>query len=286
MTPNTDRQMAERPMQSFTTAHILRVLRVGREDLQKYRRALTMSKAGRTAPSTYTFHDLLLLRTIKSLCDAGISVGRIRKALGLIERRLGTARGLQSVRISAVGHHIVVTDATGQWQPDSGQLLLDYDARRAFRIVDIGFGGAAARPAHLREARDWFERGVELEHDAPDEARRAYEMALRLDPSMAEAHINLGVWFHQMEDLEQAERCYRAAIQSHADSVVAYFNLGLVLEARGNRLGAISAHQRVIELEKNHREAHRSLGGLYEAEGRMTEALRHYAAARRLSKPR
>lgn len=273
-------------MQTYSTTHILRILRIGRQDLLKYRRALTESDDRPTGARTYSFHDLLLLRTVKALCDAGIPVSRIRKALRLIERRIGTARGLQSIKISAVGHRIVVTDATGQWQPDSGQLLLDYDARSAFRIVDIGSGGTAARPAHLREARDWFERGVELEHDAPEEARRAYETALRLDPLMAEAHINLGVWFHQMDNVDQAERCYRAAIHCQADSVVAYFNLGLVLEAKGDRLGAIAAHQRVIELEKNHREAHRSLGGLYESEGRMTDALRHYAAAKRLSKPR
>ena len=38
---------------------------------------------------------------------------------------------------------------------------------------------------------------MELEEDSPEEARRAYEEALRLEPALVDAHINLGLLFHR-----------------------------------------------------------------------------------------
>jgi tetratricopeptide (TPR) repeat protein len=271
-------------MAQYSTDDILHILHIDRRRLVKYRRAVAVCPAagpGRT--SRYTFHHLLLLRTAKTLCDAGIPVRRIRHALQLIQRHIGPGRGLQSIAIAAVGGQVAVTDATGQWRPESGQLLLDYDGQAAFKVVDIG-RGSRARLTVPPGARHWFEWGLELEQDSPDEARRAYEAALRLDPSLTEAHVNLGVWHHQASNLDEAERCYRRALHTDPGCVLAYFNLGLTLEQKGDRQGAIQAHEEVLRYEQSHREAHRCLGHLYEAEGRMREALRHYAEARRLSK--
>jgi tetratricopeptide (TPR) repeat protein len=271
-------------MEQYSTEDILHILRIDRRRLLKYRRAVAVCPAvgpGRT--SRYTFHHLLLLRTAKTLCDAGIPVRRIRHALQLIQRHIGPGRGLQSITIAAVGGQIAVTDATGQWRPETGQLLLDYDRQAAFKVVDIG-RGSRARLSVPPEARDWFEWGLELEQGSPDDARRAYEAALRLDSALIEAHINLGVWHHQAANLEEAERCYRRALHYDPRCVIAHFNLGLALEGKGDRQGAIRAHEELLRYEKSHREAHRCLGHLYEAEGRMREALRHYAEARRLSK--
>ena len=270
-------------MERYSTEDILHILRIDRRRLRKYQRAVAVCPAGRGRTSSYTFHHLVLLRTAKTLCDAGIPVRRIRNALQLIQRPIGPARGLQSIAIAAVGGQIVVTDATGQWRPESGQLLLDYEARGAFKVIDIG-RSSRTRTSMPPRARDWFEWGLELEQASPEEARRAYEAALGLDPSLTEAHINLGVWHHQSGNLDEAERCYRQALQYNPRCIIAYFNLGLTLESKGDRQGAIRAHEELLRHEKSHREAHRCLGHLYEAEGRLREALRHYAEARRLSK--
>ena len=270
-------------MERYSTEDILHILRIDRRRLRKYQRAVAVCPAGRGRTSSYTFHHLVLLRTAKTLCDAGIPVRRIRNALQLIQRHIGPARGLQSIAIAAVGGQIVVTDATGQWRPESGQLLLDYEARGAFKVIDIG-RSSRTRTSMPPRARDWFEWGLELEQASPEEARRAYEAALGLDPSLTEAHINLGVWHHQSGNLDEAERCYRQALQYNPRCIIAYFNLGLTLESKGDRQGAIRAHEELLRHEKSHREAHRCLGHLYEAEGRLREALRHYAEARRLSK--
>lgn len=271
-------------MERYSTEDILHILRIDRRRLLKYRRAVAVCPAGRGKTSSYTFHHLVLLRTAKTLCDAGIPVRRIRNAVQLIQRHIGPARELQSIAIAAVGGQVVVTDATGQWRPESGQLLLDYERRAAFKVIDIGGRGSRARVSVPPRARDWFEWGLELEQGSPEEARRAYEAALQLDPSLTEAHVNLGVWHHQAGNLDEAERCYRRALQYDPRCVIAYFNLGLTLEGKGDRQGAIQAHEALLRHEKSHREAHRCLGHLYEAEGRMREALRHYAEARRLSK--
>jgi len=123
-----------------------------------------------------------------------------------------------SVSIFADGWRIVAWDGAARWQPDSGQFLFDFDAQAvAPRIA------APARPAPpaaaeppSRAAAEWFDLGCELQAASPDEARVAYRQALELDPTLADAHVNLGRVHRRAGDAATADSLgRRAAAMTH-----------------------------------------------------------------------
>jgi Tfp pilus assembly protein PilF len=138
--------------------------------------------------------------------------------------------------------------------------------------------------ASRRTAEQWMGLAMELETESPDEARRAYHEALRLEPDMVDAHINLGLLYHRDGRLQEAEQCYRKAIEHAPQEVLGHFNLAVVLTDKGNRKQAIEAYETVVRLLPSFAEAHCNLGTLYEAEGQKAQAIQHYAAAKRLLK--
>ncbi|MEP6601783.1 MAG: tetratricopeptide repeat protein, partial [Nitrospirota bacterium] len=139
-------------------------------------------------------------------------------------------------------------------------------------------------PSSARSTEQWVVAAMELETDSPEEARRAYQEALRLEPGLVDAHLNLGLLFHRDGQLQDAERCYRNAIEYAPLEVLGHFNLAVVLTDAGDRRGAIAAYERVVTLTPSFAEAHCNLGTLYEAEGQKAEAIQHYAAAKKLLK--
>ena len=87
---------------------------------------------------------------------------------------------------------------------------------------------------------------MRLQDDSLEEARRAYEEAIRLRPAFAEAHVNLGLLNHNAGDLAEAEACYRRALQHGPELVLAHFNLGVVLEDQQDKTGAIAAYEEAL----------------------------------------
>jgi len=272
---------------AYTPSDLRRILHVTDAELRTCLRAASLPLATSTkqVPS-YTFQHLVVLRTTKGLSEAGVSVRRIRKVLTSLQRQLGDTRSMASVKVYASSHGVVVWDGTHRWQPDSGQYVLNFEARPP--------GTAARLPTRRRErltraesAALWCSRGEALEEHAPDAACEAYEEALRLDPSLAEAHVNVGRLYHEAGRLKDAEASYRAAIHHGPQLAVAYFNLGVVLEDQGQDTPAITAYLSALRLDDAFHNAHCHLAQLYERHGRAKEALRHYAAARRCrGKPR
>lgn len=112
-------------------------------------------------------------------------------------------------------------------------------------------------------------------------ACRAYEEAIRLNPSLAEAHVNVGRLYHEANKLSEAEASYQRAIQHCPELAVACYNLGVVLEDQGRDTASISAYQKTLHLDSNFGAAPCSLAELYERLVRAKDALRHYTSAKR-----
>lgn len=266
---------------AYSVADLRRILRVTDAELRVCLRAALLPRSTPKRPCSYSFQQLVVLRTAKGLSDAGVSVQRIRKVLASLQRQLGEARSIASLKVYASGQRVVVCDGASRWQPDSGQFLLNFEAiqppaakrlvpRRAVRLPGKDSGMA------------WFERGARLQTEGSKAAYHAYEEAIRLNPSLVEAHLNLGMLYHESGRLQMAARCYRQAIRYHPTWPLAHFNLGVVLEDCRQDQAAIQAYQEAIRLNPRFREAHCNLAELYERHNRKTDALRHYAAARRL----
>ena len=272
---------------SYTTDDVLRILHLSQPTFRVCLRAASYPSRQTARQPHFSFQDLLILRTAKGLLDAGITVGRVRKVLASLKRQLPDDQALSHVKIYADGRRVVVWDATGQWQPDSGQFLLNFDAnemKRPAKVSTLSGRGAVARTRLT--ARQWYERALELEQDSPEEACQAYEEAVKIDPSLVDAHLNLGLLYHISDQLELAEACYRRAIEYASHEPLGYFNLAGVLKQKGDRQGAIAAYTAAIQRQPALTEAHEQLALLYDAEGNTTMAFRHGSATYQLKKSR
>jgi tetratricopeptide (TPR) repeat protein len=206
---------------TYTSDEVARILKVSETQFRGCLRAALFPPPSKRRPQRYTFQDLLLLQTAKRLCDAKIPVARIRRILSSLKRQLPENSSLSTLKIYADGHRVVVWDGEARWQPDSGQFLFNFEPALPEREPVR----ALKQPLHhgvkssSRSAEQWVVAAMELERDSPEEARRAYQEALRLEPAMVDAHINLGLLFHKDGQLQEAERCYRKAIE-HAPQEV------------------------------------------------------------------
>ncbi len=228
----------------------------------------------------FSFQDLVLLRAAKGLVDGKISARRVRRALGHLRDRLPTGRPLSALSISAHGRLIVVRDGTRVFEPESGQVLFDFDTaslgERAAPIV------SASRAVPARTAEAWFAWGCEIEIADAEAARRAYEQAIALDPQHADALVNLGRLRHEAGEPALARVLYERALETRPEDPVAAFNLGVALEDLGESRLAMAAYRRALKHDPRCADAHYNLARLYERRGEHTRAMRHLGAYQRL----
>ena len=167
-------------------------------------------------------------------------------------------------------------------------------------------------------ATAWFLLG-RVRHAAGDldAAIDFLRKAIALDPRLAAAHSDLGIFLQGRGQLAEAEACYRRAIELVPNFAAAMSNLGAVLAERGrleeasgwysraiteradfadahNNLGATlvkldraeeaeALHRRAIALKPDFADAHYNLGVALHGQGRFDEALASYEEAVRLN---
>jgi tetratricopeptide (TPR) repeat protein len=234
----------------------------------------------------FSFQDLVILRTAKALVAARIPTRRIRRALKKLRLELPRGRSLAELRIVADGDRIVVSDGYTAWNPESGQLSIDFAvADLATRAAPMArrTAQAARRAEGDFDAAGWYELGLELEAVAPVEARDAYRRALELDAHHADAHVNLGRLLHEQGLVEEAERHYRQALRDGPDHATAAFNLGIALEDLERPGDAIEAYRAALATDPRLADAHYNVARLYEKAGKKAAALRHLSIYRRLA---
>ncbi len=234
----------------------------------------------------FSFQDLVLLRAAAGLVHARVPPARVRRALRQLRAQLPEGRPLTGVRVAADGEHVVVQDGGARWQPDTGQVLLDFGvadlARKVAPIVRAA--RRAGAPAPL-DAESWYRWGCDLEDASRAQARDAYRRALALDGGHGGAHLNLGRLLHEDGDAHAAELHYRLALASPAHRALSAFNLGVALEDQGRDDEALLAYARALEADRALADAHFNASRILERIGRPADALRHLAEYRRLTRP-
>ena len=271
---------------SYSTREVARLLEMPEHEVRAYARAgLVEPERGARGAYRYTFRDLVLLRTARSLGDADVPHTRIRRALESLRARLPENRQLSELRIRAVGDEIVVEDAGASWNPTSGQMQLDFQvAELSSRVQRMPRTAPEDSPEPAaRDAEGWFERGVELETAAPEEARRAYLRAIELEPGHADALVNLGRLLHERGDVADAAERYRRALAVRPGHATAAYNLGVALEDLGRHEEAIDAYRAALRVDDSLADAHYNLAGLYQKTGDRPAALRHLKTYRVLA---
>jgi len=274
-------------MKSYTTRDVANLLGLSEAQVRSHARVgyLAPDRGPRNS-YRFSFQDLVLLRAAEALRDARIAPRRIRRALRALSRELPAGRSLSGMRISSEGDRIVVRDGSEAWNPESGQLLLD------FRVAELAgqMAPVARRLAHAARRSDepltadqWYDLGADLETAAPDDARDAYARAVALDPRHASARVNLGRLLQDAGRPAEAAEQYRAALAVRPRHPTAAFNLGTALEDLGHRPEAIEAYRKALDADHDFADAHFNLARLYEQTGRRAAALRHLKAYKLLS---
>jgi tetratricopeptide (TPR) repeat protein len=235
----------------------------------------------------FTVTHLRLLRAARGLAGARIGPRRIERALSRLREQVAEPESIGDLRISAEGRRIVVTDGSARWQPESGQMLIEFEERALARVLPHRPG--EQRPEKVGSPRSdagaWYQRGCELEETDVTAAREAYERCLALDPSHPDAHVNLGRMLHESGDAAAAENHYRRALAGRADDATAAFNLGVALEDLGRDLEAIDAYENAVALDPQHSDAYFNLAGACERLGRPAAAICHLKSYRALVRP-
>lgn len=268
-------------MKHFTTREVAKILDLPEGQIRACVKAGFLSPTrGQRRQFEFAFQDLLLLKTTKGLLDARLPVKRIRRMLGSLKRQLPDDQQLSSLTIYADGRRIVAWDGNARWQPDSGQFLFNFEVHAVAEQVDLPVAEPGAAPALTAE--QWFNLASELEATSRDEARRAYHQALEFDPSLSDAHVNLGRLYHEAKDPAKAEAHYRAATKQVPDDPIPHFNLGVLLEDLGRPDEAVQAYRNTIQRDPTFADAHYNLGLLFDTLGKRSEAMTHLRTARKL----
>jgi tetratricopeptide (TPR) repeat protein len=203
-----------------------------------------------------------------------------------LKRQLPDDQTLSSLTIYADGRRVVAWDGAARWQPDSGQFLFNFDVQAVAAVVKqperLPTPARKTPGQPTRTAEQWFNLGCELDAASPEEARHAYHQALELDPTMADAHVNLGRLYHEAKEHAQAETHYRAAARETPDDPIAHFNLAVLLEEVGRTDEAIQAYRCALQADGDFADAHYNVGLLFDALGKRAPAMTHLRAARKL----
>ncbi len=115
----------------------------------------------------------------------------------------------------------------------------------------------------------------------PDAAEQ-YEMALSIDPAMAEAHSDLGNILAREGRLEEAVDRYERAVRANPRYIPAYFNFAGVLMTLGRTDEAIDLLNQAIALSPETARLHYLLGNAYRQLGQLDAAIEAFNETLRL----
>ncbi len=154
---------AEHAAVGYSAVQAARLAGCTRSQVDYWRRIGLVAPIAGSGPHRYAFRDLVALRVVRSLLDAGLSITRVRRALSYLVTSGDDPAGLR-----------IVTDGQNVWAcRDDGQIL---DALRHGQLA-------------LFVAVDRFVEETEAEVRAFDDERRAFveELCGTVSPGAPEA---------------------------------------------------------------------------------------------------
>jgi len=111
------------------------------------------------------------------------------------------------------------------------------------------------------------------------EAIDDYKGALACNPSLAEAHSNLGLIYNQQHNYESALTEFRKALAVNPKDAITYNGIGATLRAQRDLPGAIKNWQTAVSIDPRLATAHYNLGTAYELQKDYDKAMDEYDQA-------
>jgi tetratricopeptide (TPR) repeat protein len=268
------------PEAGYARADVRRMLKVTERQLRSW------EKQGFVRPAeTFSFSDLLALKTLCKLREFDVSPRQIQLAISSLRERMGEIdQPLAQLRFTAEGRRIAVHVSGDKFEPITGQLLFDFDAKEiaelksfpaAKDVMQKNEAGAAA--AREKEAEFWFQKGLSLEESGapPGEAVAAYRKAIELNPDAPGALVNLGTIAFRMKRFREAETFYVRAVAADATYPLAHFNLGNLYDEQGRMEEARRHYVEAVRLNPRYADAYFNLALLCERQNEVLRAI-HY----------
>ncbi len=247
----------------------------------------------------------LLGRLVDAVTDASMlgveyEAGRTGSAVDVFESRtanclaftqmfVGMARELDLAAYFVEVSHVEDFEREGDLIVVSDHVAVGFGPRHAMRVIDFGLreGERGFRMTPISDltatALYYSNRGAEaLRAERPAEAVAWLEDAVRIDPELGSAWVNLGVAQRRSGRTDEAERSYRRALEIEPGASSALVNLAVLLRLDG-RTAAADELLLLADVRRNRNPfTYVALGDLSLRQGRLDEAERHYSRARRL----
>jgi tetratricopeptide (TPR) repeat protein len=264
----------------FTERDVVRLLALNPRRAEQLRR-LGLLHAPDHADQ-YTFRDLVALRVARTLLDQGVTVRQIRRALDTL-RRLGLASEapLAELRVTVRDGEIFIERDARLLEP-SGQIVMEFSEKGLAEDARASALRGLVRPLAPpggSEAERWFELASELDGDPAQwtQAVDAYQRVTTLAPDHGAAWNNLGLLQHRMGRYEDARRHYEVALAVDPTLAEAAYNLGSLHDDLGSPPQATLWYRRALEIRPDYADAHFNLASALERAGDGPTARRHWA---------
>lgn len=264
--------VSKAPQQDYSRADVRRQFRLTERQLKSWERESLVPPL-----ESYSFSDLIAIRTILELRGKGFRSRNIAEAVSSLRRKLDDVkRPLSELRILSDGRKIAVRVAGHKMEALTGQILFDFEAAELGGVRD--FPERKRGGDLLRESEVWFQQGLDLEETgAPvEKVLEAYQKVVELNPAAAGALVNLGTIHYRQRKFGEAERYYKQAIAADPSYPLAEFNLGNLYDEQGRLPEAFHHYKRTLALNPQYADAHFNLALLCERTGDTLKAVLHW----------
>ena len=263
-------------LQNFSRREVSKILSIKTGRLQYWDRiGLVKPSFRKKGNSYYTFQDLICLKTAGALVGKGLPARKIKLSIDSLRKRIPESDDhLNSKRIHVFGNRIIISHRNQLIDTQSGQLFFRFDVDDF--AADIRRKVSSFEPH--RDAEDWFQEGLRCDgsKETYEQALHAYRQVLKLDPSFADAYVNMGTIYYNEGRFADAEHCYRLALAQDPDHAEAYFNLGNAMDELDRTQEAVKCYERALELNPNYPDAHFNLASACEKLELWERAIKHW----------
>jgi DNA-binding transcriptional MerR regulator len=135
----------------LSTAETARILGMREERIRELVRRGLGRPERRGRRYAFSFQDLVILRAAHTLIEQDVPAARVARALAALAEALPADRPLSGLRIRADGRGVVVRDEGTEWDPETGQTVLDF-----------GIDELTARAQHAHPVRSFPERDPDV----------------------------------------------------------------------------------------------------------------------------
>ena len=154
----------------------------------------------------------------------------------------------------------------------------------------ITFGATAASQAksETHEALRAYDEGQRaIFHRDYEKAEAAFQRAVKLDSSLADAHYYLGMVYGSQQKWQSATRAFQQAAITDPDYIEAYYKLGdTYLKVLAKASKAVPPLQKAVAMDPHHAESRRLLGIAYFRQQRLDKSIHELRRAAELDPSR